>query len=123
MKYKSIMKNYMIIIAFSSIIPVEEIILEPEEDTEGIVDYGLYIPGSLISVFIREVDNHSFKVSLRSQDETNILPIAHAFGGGGHLKAAGFKIQGDFKTVYHNLKEHIQGYLSSQSGTPHSLSV
>lgn len=27
MKYKSIMKNYMIIIAFSSIIPVEEIIL------------------------------------------------------------------------------------------------
>ncbi|HHT11330.1 MAG TPA: DHH family phosphoesterase [Atribacter sp.] len=94
-----------------------------EEDAEGIVDYGLYIPGSLISVFIREVDNHSFKVSLRSQDETNILPIAHAFGGGGHLKAAGFKIQGDFKTVYHNLKEHIQGYLSSQSGTPHSLSV
>jgi phosphoesterase RecJ-like protein len=59
-----------------------------EEDTEGIVDYGLYIPGSLISVFIREIDNHTFKVSLRAQDETNILPIAHAFGGGGHLKAA-----------------------------------
>jgi phosphoesterase RecJ-like protein len=94
-----------------------------EEDTEGIVDYGLYVPGSLISVFIREVDNQTFKVSLRSQDETNILPIAHAFGGGGHLKAAGFKIQGDFKTVYQNLKEHIQGYLSSQSGTPHSVSV
>ena len=94
-----------------------------EEDTEGIVDYGLYIPGSLISVFIREVDNHTFKVSLRSQDETNILPIAHAFGGGGHLKAAGFKIQGEFKTVYQNLQEHIRGYLSSQSGTPHSLSV
>ena len=94
-----------------------------EEDTEGIVDYGLYIPGSLISVFIREIDHQTFKVSLRSQDETNILPIAHAFGGGGHLKAAGFKIQGDFKTVYQNLKEYIQGYLSSQTGRPHSLSV
>ena len=94
-----------------------------EEDTEGIVDYGLYIPGSLISVFIKEIDNQTFKVSLRSQEDTNILPIAHAFGGGGHLKAAGFKMNGDFNTIFQTLKEHIRGYLSSQSGAPQSLSV
>ncbi|MEI6157482.1 MAG: DHH family phosphoesterase, partial [Atribacterota bacterium] len=40
-----------------------------EEDAEGIVDYGLYIPGSEISVFIREVDRDNFKISLRSQGQ------------------------------------------------------
>ncbi len=94
-----------------------------EEDAEGIVDYGLYIPGSEISVFIKEIDSQNYKISLRSQNETNILPVAHAFGGGGHLKAAGFKIKGDFTTVRQIVIDFIRDYLSSKSTTHDSLHV
>ena len=94
-----------------------------EEDAEGIVDYGLYIPGSKVSIFIKEIDSQNYKISLRSQDAVTILPIAHAFGGGGHLKAAGFKIKGDFNTVHQTVMDFVREYLSSSLATSHSLSV
>ncbi|MBC7216960.1 MAG: bifunctional oligoribonuclease/PAP phosphatase NrnA, partial [Candidatus Caldatribacterium sp.] len=65
-----------------------------EEDAEGIVDYGLYIPEAEVSIFFKEIAPGVYKVSLRSRGDFDVLSVAHHFGGGGHRKAAGFKMSG-----------------------------
>ena len=84
-----------------------------EEDSEGIVDYGLYIPGAEVSLLFKEVEDRSFRVSLRSQGERDILPIAHHFEGGGHRKAAGFKIKGEFPKVKEEVLRVVREFLSA----------
>jgi len=84
-----------------------------EEDTEGIVDYGLYIPGAEISLLFKEVNNNYFRVSLRSQGEKDVLPIAHHFGGGGHRKAAGFGIKGDLSHVEEEVLGIVRKFLAN----------
>jgi phosphoesterase RecJ-like protein len=88
-----------------------------EEDTEGIVDYGLYVPGSGMSILFRETDPQVFKVSLRAQGEHEVLSIAHHFGGGGHLKAAGFKITGPLESVVPKVLEFVQNVLYGTKAT------
>lgn len=88
-----------------------------EEDAEGIVDYGLFIPDAEITVFFKEIKSSVFKVSLRSRGKVNILPIAHQFGGGGHLKAAGFKISGSYPEVNKKVTNFLKQFLThSQDG-------
>ncbi|MBP9015174.1 MAG: DHH family phosphoesterase [Candidatus Atribacteria bacterium] len=86
-----------------------------EEDSEGIVDYGLYIPGAELSLLFKEVEEGCFRVSLRSQGEKDVLPIAHYFGGGGHHKAAGFRIQGDLSQVKEEVLDVVRKSLSNSS--------
>lgn len=92
-----------------------------EDDTEGIVDYGLFIPGSRISVLFKETQPRYFKVSLRSQNNLNLLPIVHHFGGGGHEKAAGFKITGNFEEVRSRVLQFIRNYIDQELLTKKSV--
>ncbi|MGQ9473873.1 MAG: DHH family phosphoesterase [Candidatus Caldatribacteriaceae bacterium] len=78
------------------------------EDAEGIVDHGLYIPGAKIAILFRETEEKVFKVSLRAQGEYEVLSIAHHFGGGGHLKAAGFKIVGERREIMQKVLDFVQ---------------
>ncbi|MBO5348931.1 MAG: bifunctional oligoribonuclease/PAP phosphatase NrnA [Clostridia bacterium] len=80
-------------------------------DHEGIVDVGRDIEGVEVSIFIREVKGKGLKVSLRSNDKVNVDEIALLFGGGGHLKAAGFYINGDFDTVKEKIINEVKRYL------------
>ncbi|MCI0404963.1 MAG: bifunctional oligoribonuclease/PAP phosphatase NrnA [candidate division Zixibacteria bacterium] len=59
------------------------------EDTEGIVDYSLYLREVLVGVLFKELSPNKTKVSLRSQNGIDISPIAKSFGGGGHPNASG----------------------------------
>ena len=59
-------------------------------DHEGIVNVGRKVEGVLVSIFLRESEKNTYKVSLRSNtDAVNVSEIAEAFEGGGHSKAAG----------------------------------
>ena len=60
-------------------------------DHEGIVNIGRNVEGVQVSIFLRE-DIDGYKVSLRSNDATDVAEIAKAFDGGGHSKAAGCTI-------------------------------
>lgn len=64
-------------------------------DHEGLVDIGRNVEGVVVSVFLRE--DNGYKVSFRSNGEINVNEIAAIFGGGGHLMAAGAKINLSFK--------------------------
>lgn len=61
-------------------------------DYEGIVEVGRDIEGVEVSIFMREIENGGYKVSLRSNEYVNVSDICLMFGGGGHIKAAGCTI-------------------------------
>lgn len=80
-------------IAFTYITKEDEKGVEAETgDYEGIVEIGRDIEGVEVSIFLREIDNGGYKVSLRSNDYVNVSDICLMFGGGGHIKAAGCTI-------------------------------
>ena len=63
-----------------------------EDETEEIVNYGLQVPETLISIFARQTEqNGVVKVSLRSRRGVNVCELAEKFGGGGHKYASGCK--------------------------------
>lgn len=64
------------------------------EDHDGIVEMGRDIEGVEISIFLRETDENTYKISLRSNDYANVSDICLLFGGGGHIRAAGGIISG-----------------------------
>lgn len=63
-------------------------------DTGGIVDLMNTVPEASFTMLLAE-DEGMVKGSLRTQrDDVNVSDIAGQFGGGGHKKAAGFRIHG-----------------------------
>lgn len=62
------------------------------EDTEGIVNYGRMIEGVLVSALLKEIDDHSTRVSMRAKPGVDVQQVAAMFGGGGHAAASGCTI-------------------------------
>ncbi len=69
------------------------------EDPDSIVDLGLSIRGVEIAALLSETDNDRIRVSLRSKRYVNVSEIAARLGGGGHERAAGFRMQGNLESV------------------------
>lgn len=61
-------------------------------DHEGLVDVGRDIEGVEVSIFLQQVDENTYKISLRSNDYVNVSDVCLMLGGGGHPRAAGCKI-------------------------------
>ena len=71
---------------------------EDGKGASGIVNALKNIKASKVAMFLYEKSEGEFKVSLRSEDPYDVCEVAKAFGGGGHIKAAG-------ATIYGNLEE------------------
>ena len=61
-----------------------------------------------MGVYIRQRDDESFKVSLRSNNETDVAKVAISFGGGGHIKASGFLIRKPLDVVKKEIVKEIK---------------
>ncbi len=61
--------------------------------TQGIVSQPTMIPGVEVSALIKE-EPDKISVNLRSRNKIDVSAIAQKFGGGGHARAAGFKVTG-----------------------------
>lgn len=59
--------------------------------TQGIVSQPTMIPGVEVSALIKE-EPDKVSVNLRSRGAADVSRIAQLFGGGGHARAAGFKV-------------------------------
>jgi phosphoesterase RecJ-like protein len=68
-------------------------------DSEGLIDYPRSIAGVDAVALIRQREDGSHKVSLRSRGEVDVEKIARHHGGGGHRNAAGFVLEGDGEEV------------------------
>lgn len=80
-------------------------------DHEGLVDIGRNIDGVEVSVFIRE--DCSYLISLRSNGLVDVSKIAIKLGGGGHIEAAGAKIDKKFEETKNIVISEIKKELSN----------
>jgi phosphoesterase RecJ-like protein len=65
------------------------------EALSGIINFLNSVKGARMIVLITEEEAGKIKVSFRTRDErVNVARLAAAFGGGGHNKAAAFKLSG-----------------------------
>ena len=62
----------------------------PGRDLGGIIDQLRFTEGVEVALFMYELPDHAIKGSLRSVDKVDVNIIANCFGGGGHVRAAGF---------------------------------
>ena len=62
------------------------------EETEGVVQQLRAISGVEVAVFLKEKDETTTKVSMRSKSYADVAKIAATLGGGGHVRAAGATI-------------------------------
>jgi phosphoesterase RecJ-like protein len=65
-------------------------------DNNGFVNIPLAARDVLAVVYMREVGENQYRVSLRSIGDINVARVAEKFGGGGHRNAAGLRIEGDW---------------------------
>lgn len=75
---------------------------------DGIVNQLRITKGVRVAVFLYENEDGSYKGSLRVNDDTNVAEVAAVFGGGGHVKAAGFSIEGPLDVVVEKVIKAIQ---------------
>jgi len=68
-----------------------------QKDMDDLANLAGRPEGVIVAVTIKENDDGSAKLSLRSKPPVNVSDICARFGGGGHALAAGCKING---TVY-----------------------
>lgn len=80
-------------------------------DLEGIVNQLRNTKGVDCAIFMYEVEEGEYKVSLRSNNNVNVSEIAKSFGGGGHIKAAGVTMNGTDKEIVSKLSDSIREQL------------
>ncbi len=80
-------------------------------DTEEFSNFPRMIKDIAVAVFLRELPEGGWKVSLRSKGEHNVARVAVRFEGGGHKNAAGCTVQGDLPTAKRKLTEAIREIL------------
>ena len=87
-------------------------------DTEGFVEYASSIRGVALAAFICEMEERLFKVSLRSRSSVDVSDVARKFGGGGHIKAAGFRFHGDKNLLTAQLLAEFQAQIAAHNLQP-----
>ena len=79
-----------------------------KDDTDGTAEMLLRIEGMEISLFVRENIDGSLKGSFRANDKYDVNKIASIFGGGGHIKAAGFKTNLSFEEILEKTYKELE---------------
>jgi phosphoesterase RecJ-like protein len=75
---------------------------------EGIVNQLRVTKGVRVALFLYENEDGTWKGSLRVNGEFNVAEVAQCFGGGGHVKAAGFTIDGPVDTAMERVLSEIK---------------
>lgn len=80
-------------------------------DHVDVVNYGLMVQSVEVSVALKEETPRRYRVSLRSREQVDVRQIAAVFGGGGHTRAAGCRLEGDAAQVRRQLLAEIEKHL------------
>ena len=70
-----------------------------EDDSSDYVGQIRYAEGTKVAIFFKESEGAT-KLSVRARDNVSAQNICTAFGGGGHIAAAGAKLSGSVKDNY-----------------------
>lgn len=77
------------------------------KDLEGIVSQLRVTKGVEVAIFLYEIGEQEYKISLRATGDVDVSKVAVTFGGGGHKKAAGFTMKGTVHEILNDLSEEI----------------
>jgi bifunctional oligoribonuclease and PAP phosphatase NrnA len=85
-------------------------------DTENLINIPLQIRTVEVSLLFTEPpeDGSPVRVSLRSKGGVDVAKFAEQFGGGGHARASGLKVDGNFDEVY----ERVVAAMKQRLGEP-----
>lgn len=84
--------------------------IENKDSMDGIVEFARDIEGVEASFFLKE-EGVFVKGSLRSKNHIDVSEVAKEFGGGGHAKASGFKIEGNIEDIKEKIIKNIKSRL------------
>lgn len=84
-----------------------------KDDLDGIVNAILQTKDAEAAVFVYQLGDDEFKVSLRASGNADMSRIALMYGGGGHVKAAGCTIKGDVKAGLESLLRELESELEN----------
>lgn len=74
-----------------------------DDEMEGLASIPRQVEGVKMGITMREKEDGTFKISVRTNDGINASDFCARFGGGGHVAASGCSIKGDLKTVKYML--------------------
>ena len=83
-----------------------------EDEADGIVNYPLSVSEIEVVIFLKQIKNDDFRISLRSKGKLNVAKIAEGYGGGGHRNAAGCMVSGPLDDIVHKLVGNVQRALN-----------
>lgn len=78
---------------------------------DGIVNQLKLTKGADIAIFMYELEDRSYKISLRSTEAVDVSSVAGRFGGGGHARAAGVNMNGTVEEILEHLLPVIEEQL------------
>lgn len=77
--------------------------LDGEDDSDDFVGLIRYAQGTRVAALLKERDG-AVKLSVRTRDGVSAQAICVELGGGGHVAAAGAKVEGDLAHAYERLR-------------------
>ncbi len=77
-------------------------------DNSGFVNIPLAAREVVASIYMREVGENNYRVSLRSKGDINVARVAEKFGGGGHNNAAGLSVEGNWDELEAEIVKQIR---------------
>lgn len=83
-----------------------------EEDADSLNEKMRSIIGVEVTAFVKEREDGTVKVSMRSKDYFDVADFSNKYGGGGHVRAAGFTSNESVEEVVANLKNVLSSALS-----------
>jgi phosphoesterase RecJ-like protein len=90
------------------------------DDAEGLINVPLQVSTVEVSILLSEpLTPGPIRVSLRSKGKVDVAEFAQQFGGGGHARAAGLKMDGELAAANRQLSE----LLAARLGGDRALSV
>ena len=81
-------------------------------DPDEVVNYGLMVKGVEVAVLLKEQEPRRYRVSLRSRDTVDVSEVARLFGGGGHSRASGLRLEGEASEITKKILAEIGRYLA-----------
>lgn len=82
-----------------------------EEDCDAIVSLSRQIEGVEVGVTFKEKKDKTLKVSLRTREPVDAAMVCSAFGGGGHVRAAGCQFDCPFEEAKQKVLEELKKYI------------
>ena len=85
-----------------------------DEEASNLVNYLKGIDGTIAAVYFRALDDVNYKVSVRTEEPIDAAEVSLMFGGGGHMRAAGFSTD-DVDGTKMKLIEILERLLKSEN--------